>query len=119
MSFYCKPEIISSWFIRHGALARMLYNGLWKSDNDLLKAFHSNFLSGMHGFRDDEVLLSTGYDVMSVIRQWAMQALFHAVFWKSDHDLLAFHNNFFIWDVWTWRYRDISTGGLRTHLLMD
>jgi len=25
-------------------------------------AFHSNFLSGMHGFRDNEVLLQAGYD---------------------------------------------------------
>jgi len=33
-------------------------------DHDFLIAFHINFLSGMHDFRDNEVLLPTGYDVI-------------------------------------------------------
>jgi len=28
--------------------------------------FHSNILSGMHGFRDNEVSLPTGYDVIVI-----------------------------------------------------
>jgi len=27
---------------------------------------HSNFLSGMHGFRDNEVLLQAGYEVIVI-----------------------------------------------------
>jgi len=27
---------------------------------------HSNFLSAMHGFRDNDVLLATGYEVMVI-----------------------------------------------------
>jgi len=27
---------------------------------------NSNFLSGMHGFRDNEILLLTGYDVIVI-----------------------------------------------------
>jgi len=61
--FYGKPDMTSSWFLHQGALHDILHNGFWKSDHDFLTAFHSNFLSGMHGFRDNEVLLPTGYDV--------------------------------------------------------
>jgi len=47
---------------------------------------HSNFFSDMHGFRDNEVLLQAGYDVI---------VIFHGGFWKSDHELLiVFHINF-------------------------
>jgi len=60
---------------------------------------HSNFLSGMHGFRDNEVLLQAGYDVI-MISWWALQAIFHDGFLKSDHDfLIAFHSIFFICDA--------------------
>jgi len=62
--FYCKPDMTSSWFLRQGALYAISHNGFWKSDHDFLIAFHSNFLSAIHGFRDNEVLLLTGYDVI-------------------------------------------------------
>jgi len=64
MRFYCKPDMTSSWFLRQGALYAILHNRFWKSDHDFLIAFHSNFLPAMHGFRDNEVLLPTGYDVI-------------------------------------------------------
>jgi len=36
------------------------------SDHDFLIVFHSNLLSLIHGFRDNEVLLQAGYDVMVI-----------------------------------------------------
>jgi len=38
-----------------GVTSAILHNGFWKSDHDFSIAFHSNYLSGMHGFRDNEV----------------------------------------------------------------
>jgi len=38
---------------------------------------HSNFLYAMHGFRDNEVLLQTGYDVIVRPPPGALQAIFH------------------------------------------
>jgi len=45
-----------------GGASCHLYDGFRKIDHDFLSAFHSNFLSGMHGFRDNEVLLQAGYN---------------------------------------------------------
>jgi len=64
--FYCKPGMASWWFLRQDVLQAIIYEGFWKSDYDFRIAFHSNFLSGMHGFRDKEVLLPTGYDVIVI-----------------------------------------------------
>jgi len=47
-----------------GGAARTFKNGFWKSDHDLLIVFYSKFLSGMYGFRVNEVLLPSGYDVI-------------------------------------------------------
>jgi len=55
-----------SWFLRQGSPLRYLHDGFWKSDHDFLIALHSNFLSGMHGFQDNEVLLQAGYDVIVI-----------------------------------------------------
>jgi len=44
----------------------ILHDGFWKIDFDFLIVFHSNFLSSMHGFRDNEFLLPTGYDVIVI-----------------------------------------------------
>jgi len=35
-------------------------------DYDFLIVFDSNFLSGMHGFPDNVVLLPTGYDIIVI-----------------------------------------------------
>jgi len=87
----------SSWFFRLGALHAILHDGFWKSDYDFLIAFRSNFLSAMHGFKDIEVFLPTGYDVIvSTPPGGAARTFhFHYGFWKSDHDfLIALHSNF-------------------------
>jgi len=56
----------SSWFRRQGALNAIFHDWFWKSDHDLLIVFYDNFSSGMHGFRDNEVLLQGGYDVIVI-----------------------------------------------------
>jgi len=38
----------------------------WKSGHDFLIGFYGIFLSGMHGFRNNEVLLQTRYDVIMI-----------------------------------------------------
>jgi len=53
---------------------------------------HSNFSSTMLGFRDNDVLLPTGHDV---IVSPPFQAIFYYVFCMRNHDfLIAFHSNF-------------------------
>jgi len=56
----------SSWFLRQGALQAIFHDGFWKNDHDFLIVFRSNFSAGMHGFRDNEVLLIAGYDVIVI-----------------------------------------------------
>jgi len=46
---------------------------------------HSNFLFAMHGFRDNEVLLQAGYDVIVISSIGGASAIFHDGFWKSEH----------------------------------
>jgi len=93
--FYCKPDMTSSWFLRQGALHAIYHDGFWKSDHDFLISFHSNFLVTMHGFRDNEVLFQSVYDVIVISPLGALQAIFHDGFWKSDHDfLLVVNGNF-------------------------
>jgi len=36
------------------------------SDQDFMIVINTNFLTAMHGFRDNEVLLPTGYDVIVI-----------------------------------------------------
>jgi len=84
----------SSRFLRQGTLQAIFLDGFWKSDHDFLIAFLGNLMSAMHCFRDIEVVLPTGYDVI-VISPLPLQAIFHDGFWKNDHDLLiAFYSNF-------------------------
>jgi len=64
--FYCQPDMTSSSVLRQGALHAIFHDGFWKSDHDLPIAFHSKLLSGMHGFRDNEVLLQAEYDVIMI-----------------------------------------------------
>jgi len=93
--FYCKPEKTSSWFLRHVSLYAILHDGFWKSDYDFLRVFPSNFLFGMHGFRDTEVLLQDGYDVIVISPPGGASRYLRWRILKSDHDfLIAFHSNF-------------------------
>jgi len=42
----------------------IFHDGYRKSDHDFLIVIHSNFSAVMHGFRDNKILLQTGYDVI-------------------------------------------------------
>jgi len=64
LRFYCQPDMTSSSVLRQGALHTICHDGLCKSYHDFLIAFYSNLFSGMHGFRDNDVLLQAGYDVI-------------------------------------------------------
>jgi len=66
----------SSSVHRQGALHAIIHDGFWKSDDDLPIAFHSKFLSGMHGFRDNDVLLQAGYDVIVILPPWGVSGDF-------------------------------------------
>jgi len=146
--FYCLPDMTSSSVLRQGALHALFHDGFWKSDHDFLIIILSNVLATMLGFRDNEVVLTSGYDIIvspppggccthffmtdsekatitswwrsivtfylgcivseitrfhckpdmtssCFLRQEALQAIFHDVFWKSYHDfLLAFYSEF-------------------------
>jgi len=49
---------------------------------------------GEHGFRDNEVLLQAGYEVIVISPPGALQAILHDIFWKICHDfLIAFYSN--------------------------
>jgi len=45
----------------------IFHDGFCKKDHDFLIVFHSKFLYGMHGFRDNEVLLQDGYDFIVIL----------------------------------------------------
>jgi len=93
--FLCKPDMTSSWIRRQGALHANIHDGFWKSDRDFLIAFYTKFLSEMHGFRDNEVLLQAGYDVIVISTLGLLPANFHDKIWKSNHDfLIVFHSIF-------------------------
>jgi len=92
---YCKPDMTSSWFLRKGSLQANFHDWFWKSDHYFLIAFLSNFLSGMHSFRDNRVSLPTGYDVIMISPLGSASGNFYDGFWKSNHDfLIAFYSNF-------------------------
>jgi len=62
-----------------GIASANFHHGLWQSDHYFLIAFHSNFLSGMHGFRDNDVLLPTGYDVIAL---FPLGSVSHRFCWR-------------------------------------
>jgi len=64
--FNCKPGMTSSWFLRLGALQMIIQDEFWKNEHDFLIVLQSNFLFVMHGFRDNEVLLQSRYDVIVI-----------------------------------------------------
>jgi len=78
----------SSGFLRQGARHDILHDGYWKSDLDFLIVIHSKFLSAMHGFWDNEVLLQAGYDVIVISPQGGASGVISWRFWKSGHDFL-------------------------------
>jgi len=83
------------------AVHAIFHDEFWKIDNDVLIVYYSNFLSGMHGFRDKEVLLHDIYDVIVISPPWGVSRDFHDGFWKSDLDfLISILSMFFVCDVW-------------------
>jgi len=50
--------VTSSSVLSQGRFRRFF----WKNEHDFLIVIHGNFLSAMHGFQDDEVVLPSGYD---------------------------------------------------------
>jgi len=82
--FHSKPYMTSSRFLHQGALQAIFHDGFWKSDHDFLIVIHSNFVSGMQGFRDNEVLLPTGYDVIVIYPLGAFHMGLVDGIWKSD-----------------------------------
>jgi len=58
--------MMSSLFRRQWALHAFFHDGFWKSDYDFLIVILSNFVSPLHGFRDNEVYLPTGCDVIVI-----------------------------------------------------
>jgi len=67
------------------ALHAVFHDGFWKSDHDLLIAFHSNFCAVIHDSRDSEILFQTGFDV---IFSPPLEDVFHTCFvdgvWMCD-----------------------------------
>jgi len=93
--FYCQPDMTSSSVLRQGTLHTLFRDRFWKSNHSFQLMIQSNFLATMHGFRDNEVVLSTGYDVIVSPPPEGAAHPFYEGFWKSDHDfLIAFHRNF-------------------------
>jgi len=88
--FYCKSDMTSSWFRRQEAFQVIFHDGFWKSDRDFLIAFQSNFLFGMHGFRDSKVSLPTGNDV---IRISLLGGISHGFCWWNLKERPQFHNH--------------------------
>jgi len=61
------------------------------SNQDFMMMIHSNFLSALHGFRHNDVLLPT---VIVSPPQGTLHTRFHDGFWKSDYDFqLMIHSN--------------------------
>jgi len=54
----------SSSVLRQEKLHTLFHDGFWKSDHNFQLMIHSNFLATMHGFRDNKVVLPSGYDVI-------------------------------------------------------
>jgi len=106
MRCFCQPDMASSWFFRQGALYAFFHDGFWKSNRDFLIAFHSNFLSAMHGFRDNEVLLQAGYKVIVIYAQGALHAVHWRILlffreWRSSLQKIRTVRNYWnISDVW-------------------
>jgi len=94
--FYSQPDITPSSVLRQEALHAPFHDGFWTSDLDFLIAFHSNFLYGMHGFRDNEVLFQVGYDAIVIYSPgWRCTQCFDCRFWKDDPNfILVLHWNY-------------------------
>ena len=84
LRFSCKPKMTSSVCLRQGALCTVLNDRIWKGDYGFLLVFNSNFISIMRRFRDNDVFLKTGKNVMVISSLGGTLQSFDDRFWKSD-----------------------------------
>jgi len=78
-----------------GGAARNFSRRILKMRPRIPDTFHSNFLSGVHGFQDNEFLLQAGYDVIVISPPGGAPEDFSWRILKDDYDfLIAFHSNF-------------------------
>jgi len=89
-TFYCQPDMTSSWFLRLWILQAIFYDGFWMSDHYFLLVINSNFLSAMHGFRENVLLLQGGYD-FAVISP--LGGVSHRFCWRNLKEWPQFHNH--------------------------
>jgi len=75
-----------------GGASGDFYDGFWKSDHDFLIVFHINFLSGMHGFRDNEVFLQGWYDVIMISPLGVFHTGFVDGIWKATRNVSMNHD---------------------------
>ena len=75
MRYSGKPKMMSSIYLRKGALYTVLDDEIRKNEDGFLLAFYSNFTSIIHRFRDNDVFLQTGNDVMVIFLLWG--AVYH------------------------------------------
>ena len=66
MRFFCKSKMTSSKHLRLGAPCSVLNDEIWKGSYEFQLVFYSNFTSILHRFRDNDVFLQTGDDVMVI-----------------------------------------------------
>jgi len=78
LRFHCNLVMMSSWFLRQGALRTIFHNGFWKSEHDFRIAIPSNFLSAMHGFRITRFYCQLDMTSSSVLR--------HTHFFMTDSE---------------------------------
>jgi len=72
--------------LRQEALPAIFHDGFWNRDHDCLIVIHSNHLSGIHGFQDNEIILPVGYDTFVIYLREKL---------LSDQDfMIVIHSNF-------------------------
>jgi len=101
--FYC--QLTSSSVVRHAGSVACTHFFMTDSERATMTSWWSscNVLATMHGFRDNKVVLPTGHDVIVISQPGgALHAIFHEVFWKSDHDFMTVvHSTFYLrWMVY-------------------
>jgi len=87
---YCQPDMTSTSVLRQGALQAIFRDEFWKSEHDFLIVFHIIFWTGMHGFRDNEILLPTGYDVIVIS---PLEVVSHRFCWRNLKEWPQFLNH--------------------------
>jgi len=85
----------SSSVLRLGALHANFQGGFWNSDHDYLIAFHSKYLSRIHGFRDWVVFSSRLWRHRDFSVRGHCTQFFDCRFCKGDPDfILVLHRNY-------------------------